>query len=197
MDAETRRRLLGAESHPSWPDPVEEMLRREGISPSNPLPALLAVIRRQLCVEEEMSQLWPIYDAFGHVPVMPFFEPGVRTVLDGLPETVLRDESFERRLLKRMAMLRCPGYVAQPRQLGYGLPLGEPAYPSEPEMRKAVAALSKGPLCPEGMDQLLDRCQGMHGAERFHQLRRLWATILLQAWLQSASHPPRGGVIRG
>jgi hypothetical protein len=131
-----------------------------------------------------MTQLWPVFEAFGQIPVMPCFEPRVAAALDRLPETVLRDEAFGRRLLTRIAALHCPGYVPPPRQLGGGLPLGEPGHPGEKEMSEAVAAHKHGPIRSEGLELLLDACRSADGATRFRLLRRLWTAVVLQIWLE-------------
>jgi hypothetical protein len=184
LDRAWRRSLLDPGDVTLVPDPFATLLERELPRHASVRQTLLAVIRRQFCVEEEMSQLWPILDAFGHVPVMPLFEPPVRRHLDRLPESVLRDELFERRLLKGLAARCCPGYVAQPRQLGYGLPLGEPGYPNEVTLREAVSAFGDGPLSRAGLQTLLAACQGLQGGERFQCLRRLWMAAVLHAWLK-------------
>jgi hypothetical protein len=190
-DEDTRRLLLGEPPSPWAVNPIEDLVLRELPRGENIPRALLAFVRRQLCVEAEMTQLWPIFEAFGHVPVMPFFEPRVAAVLDRMPETVLHDECFGRRLLSRIATLHCPGYVPPPRQLGGGLPLGEPGYPGEKTLREAAASHKRGPLLGGGLETLLDTCAGAEGAERFRLLRRLWAAILLQIWLeQITSGPP-------
>lgn len=175
--------LLGEQGAGPSPHPFSGIIDCELASQSSTRLMLLAVIRRQFCVEEEMSQLWPVLDAFGHVPVMPFFEPTVYKTLDRLPESTVRDEQFERRLLKRLATLHCPNYVAQPRQLGYGLPLGVPGYPGVAEMRAAFETYQDGPLQRNGMQMLIDACEGKAGAELFELLRRLWTAVVLHSWL--------------
>jgi hypothetical protein len=191
MDEDTRRLILGEPPSPGADNPIEDLVLRELPRGENIPRALLAFVRRQLCIEAEMTQLWPIFDGFGHVPVMPFFEPRVAAVLDRMPETVLRDEGFGRRLLSRIAALHCPGYAPPPRQLGGGLPLGEPGYPGEKTLREAAASHTRGPLRGEGLETLLDTCAGTEGAERFRLLRRIWTAVLLQVWLeQIASGQP-------
>lgn len=183
MPQDSRQMLLGYQRDTQSPGPVEEMIQREWPTQSDTLLALLAVIRRQLCVSDEVTQIWPIYGAFGHTPVMPYFEPRVRSMFDRLPESVLRTEQDERRVLGELAMRYCPGYVTPPRRSGCGVPLGPPIYPNEQNMAEAVAAFSKGPLSRRGLGQLLDTCKGTVGTERFHRLRRLWTAVLLHAWL--------------
>ena len=194
-DDESRRMLLGYRRDPHSPGPVEEMIRRERPTQADHLPALLAVIRRQLCVAEEMTQIWPIYEAFGHTPVMPFFEPRVRSAFDRFPVSVLRNERYERRLLGELAA-RCPGYTPQPRQLGYGLPLGLPGYPDKDNMEEAVETFAEGPLSRGGLQRLLEACSGTECSERFHRLRRLWTALLLHAWLDRIleTYPSSGSV---
>ena len=186
-DEDTRRLLLGDEASFREDNPIEELALR-GLRGREDVPgALLAFVRRQMCVEAEMTQLFPIFEAFGHVPVMPFFEPEVASALDRTPEAVLRDEHFGRRLLSRVAAFHCPGYVPPPRQLGGGLPLGEPGYPGEKTLRAAASDHKRGPLRHQGLEKLLDRCAGCEGAARFRLLRQIWTAVLLQIWLEQIS----------
>lgn len=130
-----------------------------------------------------MTQIWPIYEVFGHTPVMPFFEPPVRSTFDRLPERVLRDERYRRRVLDALLRRLCPEYVFQERQLGYGLPMGMPGYPDTGNMEETMHAFSEGPIAPGAMRWLFEDCKGTEGAERFNRLRRLWTVVLLHAWL--------------
>jgi hypothetical protein len=184
LDAESRRLLLGWRETPGSADPVEEMVQRELGGASDYLAALCAIIRREFCVAREMTQIWPVCGAFGHTPVMPFFEPGVRAIFDQLPENVLRTEHYERRLLGELAARLCPWYVPQPRQLGSGLPLGVRGYPDPVNMEEVVEAFSLGPVGHEELRRLLKAAAETEGGERFERLRRLWSALVLNAWLQ-------------
>lgn len=184
MDADSRQALLGFHREPGASDPVVQMVERERPIQHDLMQTLHAVVRRQLVVAEEMTQIWPICEAFGHTPVMPYFEPRVRAALDRLPEFVLRNERYERILLQEVARRYCPGYAPPPRQLGYGLPLGLPGYPDPHNMASIVAAFSKGPFRAQGLRQLLDDCTGAADAALFNRLRRLWTAILMHAWLE-------------
>lgn len=194
MDREARARLFEYDSDTSIKDPVKVMLERELPFQKDEFHALQAVIRRQLCVAEETTQFWPIYGAFEHTPVMPFFEPRVHMIMDRLPEFILRNARYERQLLGELAKRYCPGYVPQPRQLGYGLPLGLPTYPNETNMEDTVFAFSRGPLSDKGLAWILESCRITKGREKFYWLRRLWAAILLHAWLeQNTGNSPSSG----
>jgi hypothetical protein len=183
IDRETLRRLLEDGSAAQVQDPVKVMVERELPIQKDMQRALHAVIRRQLCVAEETTQLWPIYEFFGHTPLLPFFEPRVRMVMDRLPELVLRNEQYERRLLNELAMRYCPGYVPPLHQLGYGIPLGLPGYPNENSLAEVVSVFSHGPLSDNGLHWMLNASRRAVGHEKFYWLRRLWAAVLLHAWL--------------
>ena len=183
LDRAIRQRLLPLNPEALNPDPINRMLERELPYQEDKLKALHALIRRQLCVTEETSQLWAIYNAFGHTPVMPFFEHDVRKRMDRLPENILRDENYSRRFLEKIANRHCPGYQPPQRQLGYGLPLGLADYPNDENMRETVDSLSNGPFNQAGLMWLLQSAKKTSGVEKFFWLRRLWSAILLHAWL--------------
>jgi len=185
MDARMRNRLLDCSPEVQQQDPIVEMLEGELPYQKDIFCALHAVIRRQLCVAEETTQIWPIFEAFGHKPVIPLLERSVYTIFDRFRESVLHSETNERRVLNEIALRSCPGYVPQPRQLGYGLPLGLAAYPNELNMEEIVAAFSKGPFSESGLYWLLESCKKVEsGEEKFYWLRRLWSAALLNAWFE-------------
>jgi hypothetical protein len=189
MNLDSRKQLLGNHWDSQWAHPIIKLYEKENQHLKSNELSLLALIRRQLCVEEEMSQLWAIYEAFGHIPVMPFFEPEVRSLLDKLPVSVLRNDQYERKLLEGIASKYCSSYIKPPRQLGYGLPLGLMGYPNLKNMKEAVDVFSHGPFSKEGLVQLTNNCKGKDGAELFNSLRRLWTVIILHAWLEKVSPP--------
>jgi hypothetical protein len=183
LDQDGRQKLLGYDNR-TFPDPVHEMWRRERGSLSNPVPGLFAVVRRQLCVEEEMSQIWPIHDALDQTPVMPFFDTRVHRLFDRLPETNLRDDAYKRRLLRQVVHWYCPGYEEPTRQLGYGLPLGVPGYPDVNHLNEMMDACSRRLISRECFDQMAAACDMAQGAKRFSFLRRLWTALVLEMWLE-------------
>lgn len=193
LDADTRQRLLEIHSHSTLLDPIKVMIERELPVQNDIFKALQAVIRRQLCVAEETSQFWPIFESFGHTPVMPFFEKKVRRILDRLPENILRNNRYERRLLNELAKQYCPGYEPQPLSLGCGLPLGLKGYPNEHNMKETIENFSNGPLSEKVIYKFFDSSKKTEGGQKFFWLRRLWTVILLHAWLEQnmKSYPDR------
>ena len=185
MDADMRKGLLESGSDVHVQNPVAAMLERELPFQKDRFHALHAIIRRQLCIAEETTQIWPVFEAFGHKPVIPLLEKAVYTAMDRFRESVLRNERYERRLLNEIARRHCTGYIPQPIQLGYGLPLGLAGYPNEYNMEEVVTAFSGGPVSDSGLYRLLDSSRKAEtGKEKFYWLRRLWSAVLLNAWIK-------------
>jgi hypothetical protein len=184
MKAEERNRLLGTLRDSRSICPVLEMVERELHTQDSIEQALLAVVRRQMGVSEEMGQIWSVYESFGHTPVLPFFESSIRSLFDRLPESVLRTDRYERRMLGEFAKKFCPGYVPQTRPLGSGLPLGIPGYPGLKEMAKVIARFPNGPISRIPLRILLDKCAGTDKYQLFNGIRRLWTSTILNVWLQ-------------